>query len=86
LPGVLGLAQLQLRQNKRQSAKTLAPGNPRVRLYLSGLLAGERKFPEAIRELEELPCQTWSGRVMVTLGQLYCRPGGPTAPSSSSSA
>src|SRR6266480_1172455 len=54
-------------------AKTVSPDSPAVRLAVSGLREAEGRFPEAIAELEGLPRQAWSPRIVLTLGTLYLR-------------
>jgi len=54
-------------------AKTVSPDSPAVRLAVSGLREAEGRFPEAIAELESLPRQAWSPRIVLTLGALYLR-------------
>jgi tetratricopeptide (TPR) repeat protein len=54
-------------------AKTVNPNSPMVRLAVSGLREAQGRFPDAIAELEGLPRQAWSPRVVLTLGALYLR-------------
>src|SRR5437762_2066291 len=54
-------------------AKTVSPDSPAVRLAVSGLREAEGRFPEAIAELESLPRQAWSPKIILTLGTLYLR-------------
>ena len=75
---LVGLGTLLLSQRKIDSAgKTLAeakaldPTSPRVRLALSSVRAAEGKLPDAAKELEELPREARTPRVVLALGQLY---------------
>src|SRR5688572_16363268 len=77
---LIGLGALQLRRNQREAAletlsqaKAADPQNPKVRLAMSSVRVAEGKLPEAIKELEELPRQAWSPRVVLALGNLYLR-------------
>ncbi|HXH83889.1 MAG TPA: tetratricopeptide repeat protein [Candidatus Tectomicrobia bacterium] len=76
----VGLAQLLLQQGRRDAARTVLeearatePHNRDVRLVLAGVHLGDDRLADAIKELESLPRQTWSPRVVVALGSLYLR-------------
>jgi len=77
---LVGLGRLMVRRNQPgpadellARAKTVSPDSPAVRLAVSGLREAEGRFPEAIAELEGLPRQAWSPRIVLTLGVLYLR-------------
>ena len=77
---LVGLGKLLVRRNQPgpagellARAKILSPNSPAVRLAVSGLREAEGRFPEAIAELEDLPRQAWSPRIVLTLGTLYLR-------------
>src|SRR5947209_8696180 len=77
---LVGLASLLGRQGRRDGAtevlnqaRAAAPQSPKVALAFSEMHTGEGTRAEAIKDLESLPRQAWSPRVMLALGGLYIR-------------
>jgi tetratricopeptide (TPR) repeat protein len=79
---LIGLANLLWRQGKRDvaldvlnQAKAVEPHGPKVALAFSELHTAEGQLGEAVKDLEGLPRQAWSPRVLLALSTLYLRTG-----------
>ena len=79
---LIGLSALLLRQGQRDAAlelvtqaKAVAPQSPKVAMASSEIHARDGKLADAIKDLETLPRQAWSPRVLVVLGGYYVRAG-----------
>src|SRR5262245_54667151 len=77
---LLGLASLLRRQGRLDAAletlsqaRAVAPQSSKVALVLSDLHMAEGQLDAAIKDLEKLPRQAWSPRVVLALAGLYIR-------------